>query len=252
MKVLSDTRFNDIITWTPSGKAFTIVNPKAFTADILPEHFKSAKFSSFTRKLHRWGFNRHYRGDESGAFYHKDFQKDRLDLVEQMTCKAETPSQSLAAISKLAPTFKKPAQKPSMTSIPKAESLLRPSDSVLRAVVQSSMHSVVPEHSLPIPAPLNPAPANMVASHLDAAIEAEVTRRLQERLQQAALSRMFMQQQLNNPVIPLALRIQLMEMQQKKLNSLGGPRIPLSGSHNPHTSGLGGLPRTNIQGAKTA
>jgi len=248
MKVLSDSRFNDIITWTPSGKAFTIVNPKAFVADILPEHFKSAKFSSFTRKLHRWGFMRHYRGDESGAFYHKDFQKDRLDLVEQMTCKAETPSQSLAAISKLTPALKKPVQQP-VPSIPKSENVLR-SDSVLRAVVQSSMQNVVPE--LPIQAPLNPAPATIVASHLDAAIEAEVTRRLQERLQQAALSRMFMQQQLNNPVIPLALRIQLMEMQQKKLNSLGGPRIPLSGSHNPHSSGLGGLPRTNIQGAKTA
>jgi hypothetical protein len=29
---------------------------------------------------------RHYRGIEAGAFYHNDFQKDRLDLVENMTC----------------------------------------------------------------------------------------------------------------------------------------------------------------------
>ena len=91
-----------------------------------------------------------------------------------------------------------------------------------------------------------------MATQLDAAIEAEVSRRLEERLQQAALSRMFMQQQLNTNVIPLALRIQLMELQQKKLNSLGGPRIPLSGTINPNTSSLNGLPRTNIQGAKTA
>lgn len=242
MKVLSDSRFNDIITWTPSGKAFTIVNAKAFVADILPEHFKSAKFSSFTRKLHRWGFMRHYRGDESGAFYHKDFQKDRLDLVEQMTCKAETPTKSIAAIAKTLPATKKPGQKPA-ASIPKTEN-------VLRAGVQSSIQSVASE--IPMQAPINAAPATIVASHLDAAIEIEVTRRLQERLQQVALSRMFMQQQLNNPVIPLALRIQLMEMQQKKMNSLGGPLIPLSGAHNPNSSGLGRLPRTNIQGAKTA
>ncbi len=248
MKVLSDSNFNDIITWTPSGKSFIIVNPKAFVADILPEHFKSAKFSSFTRKLHRWGFNRHYRGDESGAFYHQDFQKDRLDLVEQMTCKAEGPSQSLAAISKLSHSFKKPVEK-TAAPVPKLDNVFR-SDNVLRAVVQTSMQTVIQDR--PIQTPLNPAPANIVASHLDAAIEAEVTRRLQERLQQAALSRMFMQQQLNTPAIPLALRIQLMEMQQKKLNSIGGPRIPLSVSHNPYSSGLGGLPRTNIQGAKTA
>jgi hypothetical protein len=28
----------------------------------------------------------HYRGEEAGAFPHKHFQKDRLELVEKMTC----------------------------------------------------------------------------------------------------------------------------------------------------------------------
>eukprot|EP00934_Nitzschia_sp_Nitz4_P007388 Nitzschia sp. Nitz4//scaffold35_size145790//135274//136217//NITZ4_003059-RA/size145790-augustus-gene-0.126-mRNA-1//1//CDS//3329549211//7378//frame0 len=227
MKVLSNKKFRDIITWTPSGKAFTIVQPKAFVAEILPEHFKSAKFSSFTRKLHRWGFMRHYRGEESGAFYHKDFQKDRMDLVEQMTCKAE-PSKSVAAIAK------KPVAP--------------------KTTIQGSQPGPLPQ-----PAPLGsdlsqlqaPPQASVVASHLDAAIEAEVTRRLQERISQAALSRMFMQQQLNNPVIPLGLRMQLLEMQQKKLSSsVTSPRIPLSNTQfqNPSDMGL----RTNIQGAKTA
>lgn len=242
MKVLSDKRFNDIITWTPSGKSFTIVNPKAFTADILPEHFKSAKYSSFTRKLHRWGFMRHYRGEESGAFYHDDFQRDRLDLVEKMTCKSEQPPKAVAAITK-APAAKKLFHK-AVSAAPRSEVGLQ------QTVVPRSLHTAVPE--APVQAPLNAPPATIVASQLDAAIEAEVNRRLEERLQQAALSRMFMQQQLNTPAIPLALRIQLMEMQQKKLNSIGGPRIPLSGTINPNSSALGGLPRTNIQGAKTA
>lgn len=91
MKVLSNKKNWDVIAWTASGTAFEIRKPKLFVADILPTHFKSAKYSSFTRKLHRWGFMRHYRGDEAGAFYHKMFLKDRLDLVEQMTCHKDMP-----------------------------------------------------------------------------------------------------------------------------------------------------------------
>lgn len=86
MKVLSNKEFADIVAWTPTGKAFNILQPKVFTANILPEHFKQAKYSSFTRKLHRWGFMRHYRGPEAGAFFHKNFRRGRLDLVEKMTC----------------------------------------------------------------------------------------------------------------------------------------------------------------------
>lgn len=242
MKVLSDKKFSHVITWTPSGKSFTIVNPKAFVADVLPEQFKSAKFSSFTRKLHRWGFQRHYRGEESGAFYHKDFHKDRLDLVEQMTCKGEAPPKAVAAIARSIQAPKKAAEKP-LPAVHKATPTGRAD---MRSLTQMAAQDI------PIQAPLNPAPAGIVATQLDAAIEAEVSRRLQERLQQAALSRMFMQQQLNTPVIPLALRIQLLELQQKKLHSIGGPRIPLYGTINPNSSSSVGLPRTNIQGAKTA
>jgi HSF-type DNA-binding len=86
MKVLSDPKFAHIIEWLPSGKSFVIHKPKVFATDVLPTHFKSAKYSSFTRKLHRWGFVRHFRGGESGAFFHDDFQKGRLDLAEAMTC----------------------------------------------------------------------------------------------------------------------------------------------------------------------
>ena len=97
MKVLSDKNNAHIITWMPSGKSFSILKPKLFVAEILPDAFKTAKYSSFTRKLHRWGFMRHYRGEEAGAFYHKDFQRGRLELVEQMTCHKAEP-QSAAAI----------------------------------------------------------------------------------------------------------------------------------------------------------
>jgi hypothetical protein len=50
MKVLCQREYADIIAWLPDGKSFTIVRPKAFVADILPDHFEQAKYSSFTRR----------------------------------------------------------------------------------------------------------------------------------------------------------------------------------------------------------
>jgi len=54
MYVLQCGDYNDIITWTPSGLAFVILNPVAFEKIVLPQIFKEAKFSSFQRKVSRY------------------------------------------------------------------------------------------------------------------------------------------------------------------------------------------------------
>ena len=84
MQVLSDKQYSHIITWMPSGRSFVIIRPSAFVNDILPKHFKSAQYASFTRKLARWGFNRCEEG--TGEFYHPQFRKGRVDLAEKMAC----------------------------------------------------------------------------------------------------------------------------------------------------------------------
>ena len=38
---------------------------------VLPVYFKQSKYTSFTRKLKRWGFTRVTSGTELGAYYHK-------------------------------------------------------------------------------------------------------------------------------------------------------------------------------------
>jgi hypothetical protein len=87
MRVLTNKQYEHTITWMPNGKSFAIVKPEAFVAEILPMHFKAAKYASFTRKLYRWGFTRVADEDEdSEEFYHKFFQKGRVDLSLKMTC----------------------------------------------------------------------------------------------------------------------------------------------------------------------
>mmetsp|Transcript_32598 Transcript_32598/g.74975 ORF Transcript_32598/g.74975 Transcript_32598/m.74975 type:complete len:274 (+) Transcript_32598:102-923(+) len=86
MEILSNEEHQDIITWLPHGKAFIIYKKKKFAAEVLPKYFKQSKFTSFTRKLNRWGFSRVTRGPETGAYYHKYFQKNEPRLCMQMSC----------------------------------------------------------------------------------------------------------------------------------------------------------------------
>jgi hypothetical protein len=71
MQVVSDESTNDVISWLPHGKGFIIYKKKKFASDVLPKAFKQSKYTSFTRKLNRWGFTRVTRGPETGAYYHK-------------------------------------------------------------------------------------------------------------------------------------------------------------------------------------
>lgn len=86
MEVLSDKSNDHIITWLPHGKAFVIYQKEKFTKDILPRYFKETKYTSFTRKLNRWGFERIKKGPEIGAYYHKLFQRENPQLCAKISC----------------------------------------------------------------------------------------------------------------------------------------------------------------------
>eukprot|EP00579_Thalassiosira_antarctica_P005667 CAMPEP_0201880834 /NCGR_PEP_ID=MMETSP0902-20130614/11315_1 /ASSEMBLY_ACC=CAM_ASM_000551 /TAXON_ID=420261 /ORGANISM="Thalassiosira antarctica, Strain CCMP982" /LENGTH=659 /DNA_ID=CAMNT_0048408915 /DNA_START=177 /DNA_END=2156 /DNA_ORIENTATION=+ len=84
MEVLSDPEIANIITWLPDGKGFIILQKRKFALDVMPHYFKHSKFTSFTRKLNRWGFSRVSRGPEMGAYYHKLFQRGNYLLCMRM------------------------------------------------------------------------------------------------------------------------------------------------------------------------
>lgn len=88
MEILANEAIADTVSWLPHGKGFIIYKKKKFAAEVLPKYFKQSKFTSFTRKLNRWGFNRVTRGPETGAYYHKFFQQGDLRLCMQMSCQS--------------------------------------------------------------------------------------------------------------------------------------------------------------------
>ncbi|GFH45997.1 hypothetical protein CTEN210_02471 [Chaetoceros tenuissimus] len=85
--VISDDATNDIIRWLPSGKAFIIADKKRFAKELLPDFFQGSQFTSFTRKLTRWHFNRVPRGALIGAYYHEFFVRDQVELCYHMSCR---------------------------------------------------------------------------------------------------------------------------------------------------------------------
>jgi hypothetical protein len=85
-EILEDEGNAEAVSWLPHGKGFTIHKKELFSDKVLPRYFKESKFTSFTRKLNRWGFSRVTRGSEAGSYYHPYFQKGNLRRTLLMQC----------------------------------------------------------------------------------------------------------------------------------------------------------------------
>jgi hypothetical protein len=78
---------NYCAAWLPEGKSFVVRNPDEFARNVIPKYFKATKFSSFTRKLYRWGFRQINRGigpDDPVIFGNDYFERDNESLMSQM------------------------------------------------------------------------------------------------------------------------------------------------------------------------
>lgn len=80
----------------PNGLSFCIVDSKILVEKVLPVYFKEAKYTSFTRKLNRWGF-KHYSlpineassnssiaDKEMSIYSHDKFRRDDPGLCQTM------------------------------------------------------------------------------------------------------------------------------------------------------------------------
>jgi len=86
MDLLSREELADTIAWLPHGHSFVIYDKQKFVKVILPTFFRESKFTSFTRKLNRWGFERICKGVETGGYTHKYFLRDHPELCKKMRC----------------------------------------------------------------------------------------------------------------------------------------------------------------------
>lgn len=102
MKLLDDPTNDDVLTYLPDGESFVIVDPKKFTTDLMPQHFQVARFSTFTRRLKRWGFAQDAPANHPGEttpdreaannapYRHAKFRRGDMEACRKMRCKYQS------------------------------------------------------------------------------------------------------------------------------------------------------------------
>ena len=69
--ILSNSAFDDIVSWLPHGRAWRVDQRAAFEEQVLPLYFRHGKYSSFMRQVNGWGFQRINQGPDYGGYYHE-------------------------------------------------------------------------------------------------------------------------------------------------------------------------------------
>jgi hypothetical protein len=96
MAILSNDKYSSVISWKANGRGFIINKKEQFSNEILPLYFPNqSKYSSFTRRLSRWGFHRVRSGVDMGVYHHPLFRKGDYGLCLQMHCVKRLPKDDL-------------------------------------------------------------------------------------------------------------------------------------------------------------
>ncbi|KAI3645685.1 hypothetical protein MP228_008613 [Amoeboaphelidium protococcarum] len=91
--MVSDNQNTQLISWSPTGTSFVVVNATDFARDVLPKYFKHKNFQSFQRQLNMYGFhkaNKSNRGQRSSVdqqfweFCHPKFLRGHIELLDDI------------------------------------------------------------------------------------------------------------------------------------------------------------------------
>ncbi len=89
--IVSDESSDSVVHWLGCGTIFVIANKEEFTQNILSTYFgkrgggaMATKFTSFTRRLKRWNFQRIPSGRNMGSYHHKYFIRGKPELAKKI------------------------------------------------------------------------------------------------------------------------------------------------------------------------
>lgn len=104
-KILSNSKYKEIVSWSQDGQSFIIKDEYTFTSKILPQHFKHKNLSSFNRQLNMYDF--HKIKDDSLEFSHPLFQRNASHLLKNIIRKNPEPNQNKIITEELGSRLKK-------------------------------------------------------------------------------------------------------------------------------------------------
>ena len=83
--LLGSGKYEEIISWQPTGRSFIIYNPKEFVKSVMPKYFRQTKLRSFQRQLNLYNFKRITEGTDIGGYYHSKFLRGAPDLCKEIS-----------------------------------------------------------------------------------------------------------------------------------------------------------------------
>lgn len=88
MDLLMDEKYSKIVTFLPDDHSWGIANAKVFADEVMPKVFGIRTFSSFVRKLNRWGFERimEKKTHDIDVFRHVNFRKGDWAACRRIKC----------------------------------------------------------------------------------------------------------------------------------------------------------------------
>jgi hypothetical protein len=89
MAILNNNQYRGVIEWIPSGDGFMISDKKRCVREVLMRHFGLAKYESFTRRLNRWNFIFHNKGNKTALYFHPLFLRRSPELCLKMRPKPQ-------------------------------------------------------------------------------------------------------------------------------------------------------------------
>ena len=92
--VLRNGADDEAIAWLPSGRSFVVRDQKKFATQVIPKYFgKNVAYTSFTRRLVRWG----WQNIAKGTYFCKNFNREHPEQCLLMTYNAKVSNKSAAA-----------------------------------------------------------------------------------------------------------------------------------------------------------
>lgn len=82
--ILSNRSFSDIITWSPHGRSWKIIDATRFIKEIIPLYFEHCNYTSFKRLINAWGFRLITKGPDNQSYYHELFLRGLPHLHAKM------------------------------------------------------------------------------------------------------------------------------------------------------------------------
>jgi len=90
LKMISETVPSEIADWAPDGLSYVVKNNESFE-EVLKQHFKGS-LQTFIRQLHFYGFRKLDAQNGGWSFVHKNFRKDKPELVSEIRRKTRSES----------------------------------------------------------------------------------------------------------------------------------------------------------------